>query len=388
MTARPGYSSEVGTNARPILLAIVVPWARRLGGAEQMLWNILGRLDRDSVDAVVVFMEDGPFREEVSELGFPTTAIPATHLRDIRNYVAVVCRLSRLLRRNRPDLVLSWMAKAHLYAAPAAALSGLAGRCVWWQHLIPERHWMDRVATALPAIAVGASSVTSADAQHRMRPARRTFVVTPGIDADKYRVATESREAVLRRCGFSPSSFVVVLVGRLQPWKGQHVLLQAIAKLRRHGLDAAVLVVGGEAFGESAGFEAELRRLAEALRISPFVHFTGHVADPAPYIHASDACVNASDGEPFGIVLLEAMAAGLPVVAVDRAGPREFVSSEATGLLVEEASPTALAGALARLAADPERARKMGRAGIAVVTERFSIERMATEFAAEMRALC
>lgn len=375
-------------NARTVRLAIVVPWGERLGGAEQMLWNILSRLDRSSVDAVVVFMEDGPFREEVSELGFPTAAVSATHLRDVRNFAAVVGRLSRLLRRERPDLVVSWMAKAQLYTAPAAALSGLSGRCVWWQHMIPERHWMDRLATALPATAIGASSVSSANAQRRMRPVRRTFVVTPGIDVDRYRVTTESREAVRRRCGLSPSSFVAVLVGRLQPWKGQHILLQAIARLRREGVDATAFVVGGEAFGESGGFEADLHRLAEALGVSPFVHFSGHVADPAPYLHTSDACVNASDGEPFGIVLLEAMAAGLPVVAVDRAGPREFVESETTGLLVDEATPAALAGALGRLAANPDWAEEMGRAAQAVMAERFSIERMAADFVAEMRALC
>jgi glycosyltransferase involved in cell wall biosynthesis len=371
-----------------VKLVIIVPWGARLGGAEQMLWDILQNLDRQRVTAVVVFMEDGPFRHEVDGLGFPTAVLGATQLRDARNFARVVARLVALLRRERPQLVLSWMAKAHLYAGPAAALSGLRRRCVWWQHLVPRDHWMDRAATALPAVAVGASSITSADAQRQIRPVRRTFVVSPGVDVERYGTASESAPSVRQRCGLSPASFVAVIVGRLQPWKGQQVLLRSIAQLRHDGVDASALVVGGEAFGESAGFARALRDLAASLEISAFVHFTGHVADPGPYLHAADVFVNASDGEPFGIVLLEAMAAGLPVVAVDRAGPREFIDAGSTGLLIGEASPQALADAIAELARDPSRARALGRAAQAEVAARYSTTRMAEEFMAEMESLC
>jgi glycosyltransferase involved in cell wall biosynthesis len=379
----------MSSNNRPgtTRVAIVVPWAARLGGAEQMLWGILSNLDRGSVDALVIFLEDGPFRDEVAELGYDTATLRATHLRDLPNFIAVVWKLSKLLRGDRPDVVLSWMAKAHLYAAPAAIFSGLARRCAWWQHLIPERHWMDRIATTLPANAIGASSSRSAKAQRRMRPRRKTFVVTPGVDIERYRPNGDNGRAVRDDCGFSSTAFVVTIVGRLQPWKGQQLVLQAIAQLRDDGVDAAAIIVGGEAFGESEGFERELRTLAEEIGIGRFVRFTGHVADPAPYLHASDVCVNASDEEPFGIVLLEAMAAGLPVVAVDRGGPAEIINSGTTGLLIPHATTHALAGALKTLADDPALARRLGAAAQNAAMQSFSVERMADAFATEMRRL-
>jgi glycosyltransferase involved in cell wall biosynthesis len=177
------------------------------------------------------------------------------------------------------------------------------------------------------------------------------------------------------------------MVGRLQPWKGQHLLVQAVAELRDAGVDASALVVGGEAFGESAGFERALHEQVRNLCLEGCVHFTGHVEDPTPYLHAGDVCVNASDGEPFGIVLLEAMAAGLPVVAVDRAGPREIVQPGTTGVLIEQATVWELRSALAQLAGDLAGAKRMGAAARALVAERFSVDHMAENFATALRAL-
>jgi glycosyltransferase involved in cell wall biosynthesis len=371
--------------SQPVRIVVVAPWAHRLGGAEQMLGTLAATVDRSRIQiAHVTFLEDGPFRTELEAEGIPTSALAVRRLRDLGDYTRSVRELAGVLRAEQPELVLSWMAKAHLYAAPAARLAGLRSRCVWWQHMVPDGHWLDRLATLLPSEAVGASSEASAAAQLNMRPHRRTFTVRPGIPSP---AQASSRDAARARLGFSDGTFVAAIVGRLQPWKGQHVLLHAVAQLRARGADVAALVVGGEAYGLSPGYAHSLESLADELGIGEHTRFTGQVEDVSDALAAADACVNASDGEPFGIVLLEAMAASLPVVAVAKAGPLEIVESGVTGLLIPHADAGELAAALCKLAADPASARGMGIAGRARYERLFTDTRMAADFAEQLERL-
>jgi len=106
--------------------------------------------------------------------------IDAGRVRQAHRLLASVLRLSRTFRRRQPDLILNWIGKTQLYCSPAAVLAGMSDRILWWQHDIPTGYWLDRLATALPAIAVGASSRTAAAAQARLFPHRPTFAVAPG----------------------------------------------------------------------------------------------------------------------------------------------------------------------------------------------------------------
>jgi hypothetical protein len=130
---------------------VTVPWGERLGGAENMLWAFLRRL-------------------------------ATGRLRDVRRLGASVRALASLMRAERPDLILNWIAKAQVYGGAAAALAGMSDRVVWWQHSVSDGHWLDRAATLVPACAVGCSSSAVAAAQASLRPRRRTFVVHPGVD--------------------------------------------------------------------------------------------------------------------------------------------------------------------------------------------------------------
>jgi glycosyltransferase involved in cell wall biosynthesis len=351
---------------------ITVPWGARLGGAENMLWLFLSHLDRARMDATVVFFEGGPFEREVAALGYRTSVIETGRLREPHRLGSAVGRLTTMMRRERPDIVLNWVAKAQLYGSPAAVAAGLRDRVVWWQHGVPDRHWMDRLATLLPARALGCSSSTAARAQASLRPHRPTFVVHPGV-------APAPSPNGHRPLELPPGRVVVGIVGRLQPWKGQHRFLRALADLRARGMDPHGLIVGGEAHGFSAGYEQELRQLVSELGLSDRVTMTGHVPDAGPYLAAMDVLVSASDNEPFGIVLLEAMARGVPVLAPAQAGPLDIVVPEESGLLVDSPQPAAIAAGLERLVADADLRRRLGAGGIERVRERFTAQHMAEE---------
>ncbi len=328
----------------------------------------------------LVFLESGPWPSELSGGGFRVDVLHAGQLRHIHRGAAVVVRLAGLMRARKPDLIVGWMGKAHLYCAPAAHLAGMSDRLVWWQHGIPKGHWLDRCATLLPAVAIGVSSNASALAQARMFPSRPTFVAAPGA-----RTPTASSETVALDL---PAGVPVIgMVGRLQSWKGQDRLLEAQALLRERGLLTHTLIVGGDAHGLSPAYARSLPRLVERLGLDGAVTMTGQVPDAGPYIERMDVLVNASEAEPFGIVLLEAMARGVAVVAVDAGGPPEIVEDGRTGVLARSGDPSSLADALESLLVSPDLSRTIARAGRERFMEDFTDVAMCKRFYENMEAV-
>ena len=337
-------------------MLITVPWGERLGGAEVMLQTWLDGAGERGHELELLFLEDGSWPAQLRAGGLHVEVIEAGRMRQPLRMMSCIWSVSRLLRRRRPELIVNWMPKTQLYCAPAALLAGMSGRVLWWQHEITRGHWLDRAATLLPAQAVGCSSSAAARAQERLWPRRETFVVAPGT-----RVPAQPAPASARPSGEAPP--IVGLVGRLQPWKGQDRLLRAQLMLRQRGCEIHTLIVGGDAHGLSPDYAASLPGLIAELGLSGAVTLTGQLADAGPEIERMDILVNASDPEPFGIALLEAMARGVPVVAVGSGGPAELIEDGVTGVLARSGDPGALADALEPLIDSPERRRALGHAG-------------------------
>ncbi|MFI4977197.1 MAG: glycosyltransferase [Solirubrobacterales bacterium] len=335
---------------------ITVPWGRRLGGAEEMLQMALDGAPASGHELELVFFEDGPWPEELRQAGFHVEVIPAGRIRNAPRAVATVVRLAGVLRARKPDLILNWVTKTHLYGAPAAILARMTDRVLWWQHGVPGGDWIDRWATMLPAIAIGCTSTAAARAQAQLFPSRPTFVVAAGARAPR------------ERCGQGPLRLpadvpVVGIVGRLQPWKGQDRLLAAQAILRERGHAMQTVIVGGDAYGLSSDYADSLPAVAGHLGLSDAVTMTGQVPDAGPYIDQMDILVNASDPEPFGIVLLEGMARGVAVLAVDSGGPTDFIEDGHTGVLARSGNPEDLADALEPLLRSPALRERIATAG-------------------------
>jgi len=344
-------------------ILITVPWAERLGGAEAMLQSVLEGAEQAGHELEPVFFQAGPWPLELREAGFRVEVLDAGRLRRVDRWAATVWRLRRLMIERRPDLLLNWSAKTHLYGAPAATLAGMRDRVVWWQQAIPGGFGIDLFATLLPAKAIGCYSRAAADAQSRMFPSRPTFVVWAGAPVPEDAAQTAPLEL--------PRDVPVVgLVGRLQPWKGQDRLLRAQALLRERGHEIHTVIVGGDSWDLSPEYAASLPVLADRLGLGDAVTMTGQVPDAGPYMTQMDILVNASDPEPFGIVLLEGMARGVAVVAVDSGGPGDFIDDGATGMLARSGAPEALADALEPLLDSPQLRESIGRAG----RERFLAE--------------
>lgn len=341
----------------------VTPWAELSGGAEQVLWMLLGTIDRAAVEPSVVFLTHGPLAKDVATLGVETHVVEAGRLRNLPRFPRTVSRLRQIVRD--ADVVVAWMPKAHLYTA----LTGRGRPRVWWQHGIPAGGWLDRVVTLLPADLVLCYSTTAAAAQRALGPERRVEVVHVGIELGE--------PARPQKLNVPEGTVVVGIVGRLQPWKGQHHVIRATALLRSRGHNVHALLVGGTPFGLSPKYPETLRALAETEGVTEHVTFTGQIADPSSYVSAMDVVVNASAPEPWGLVVLEAMAQGRPVVAFAAGGPAEIVEDGVTGLLVEPFTTEALADALEHLVTDPQLRERMGTAGRERVAQCFEPTAMA-----------
>jgi glycosyltransferase involved in cell wall biosynthesis len=382
----------VDGEGRPVRILVTLPWGQRLGGAEAMLQTVLDGAHESAHELELVFFEPGPWPAELIDAGFRVEVVPAGRLRHAHRWLATVLRLARILRRRQPDLILNWAAKTQLYGSPAAVLAGMPGRVLWWQQGIPTGDWIDRCATALPARAVGCYSNAAARAQARLWPTRPTFVVSAGAhvaDADAtggahvadagaggghaadagacgshvagaHAAGPDAASTTLELPAGTP---LVGLVGRLQPWKGQDRLLGAQVLLRERGYPFHTVIVGGDAYGLSPEYAGSLPPLISRLGLADSVTMTDQVPDAGPYIERMDILVNASDPEPFGIVLLEAMARGVAVVAVDSGGPAEFIEHGRTGMLAASGEPQALANALEPLLASAVLRRQLGEAG-------------------------
>ena len=282
-------------------------------------------------------------------------------LREPHRYALTVSRIARLVRQEGADLIFGWMNQGQLYGAPAARLAGAPS--AWYQLGIPLiRAWADRMAARLPALGILACSQAGAEAQSGIMPRRPMHVVYPGVELERFEpAALPTPMEAKTRLGLPTEGPVIGIVGRLQRWKGMHVLLEAMPEILRTHPDTHCVVVGGD-HAQEPDYSSVLYERISTLNLKDSVTLTGLQKNVPEWMQAMDVIVHASDHEPFGIVVIEAMALGKPVVAADAAGPTEIITPEVNGLLTPYDDAPALAQAVLRYLDDPAFAGRMGTA--------------------------
>lgn len=250
------------------------------------------------------------------------------------------------------------------HAGIGRVVASTHGHEVGWSMLPVARQALRRIGRDADVVTV-VSRYTRGRFAAAFGPDAALEPLSPGVDAEAFRPDAAARVAVRRRYGLGDAP-VVTCVSRLVARKGQDQLVRALPRLRERVPGTRLLIVG---HGPDA---ARLHRLADSHGVAEHVVFTGAVpAAELPAHHAAGdvfalPCRTRGGGldvEGLGIVLLEASASGLPVVAGDSGGAPETVREGVTGRVVGGRDLDALTDALAGLLADPERARRMGAAG-------------------------
>lgn len=358
--------------------ALLVTPVAAPGGAERALAALATHLPAHGWAPEVASLQDGPAIEWFRAAGVPVHVVRHARLRHVLDGARAVARLRALLRDGGFHVVVGSQAKGHLDAGVAARLAAMPA--VWWNHVVPERDWLNRLAARVPARAVVCSTRSAAEAMQQLAPHTAVRVVPPGVAIEQVAARRGEGAAVRTALGWDGHP-VVGIVGRLQPWKGQRVFLDAAAAVAARLPEARFAVVGGAVLGSEGAYPDELRRHAHALGLTERVHFAGHQPDPYPWLDALDVVVLASVlPEPFGLVVVEAMALGKPVVATAAGGPLDIVEPEVSGLLVAPGDAHDLAVAVERLLRDAPLAARLGAAA-ARRAGAFTAERMAAAFA-------
>ena len=341
-----------------------------VGGAEELILNMVTRLPRDRYEPIVCCFENPPgaIGSEIASHGIEVVPLGiAPGWRHPLAWWTIV----RFLRRVRPDIVHTFLLPASLYgrsAAVAARVPIVIGTEVniyerkQRHHIVVER----LLAAVTACVVASAESVKTAYVRQLGIPAGAVRVVYNAVNWDRLQ-STASPEAVRAELGIPLDRTVVGVVATLSDKKGHRVLLDAVA--RTPGLENIWLMLVGDGRERHA-----LEVHAAALGIRDRVTFCGTRRDLGNMLTAMDVFALPSLWEGLPLALLLAMGAGRPVVATRLAGIPEVVTDGQTGLLVEPGDAAAMGSALARVCGDAALRIRLGSAARAAVRERFGAD--------------
>ena len=361
-----------------IKVAYLIETAGR-AGAETALVNLVRHLDRERYLPVAATGGPGWLADELRALGADVHYIPSTE--GTRFSTRTLAAILRLLRDQRPHVVHAFLFQMNLHGTIAARLlripviAGVGSKHYQSAKWLRIMGWR-LIARLSSVVTVNSCHLGDAFCRYARPPAPDKVVVIPnGVDAQRF-AHPRPRSAVRQELGIPDSAPVIGTVGRTDPVKGHRFLIEAMAGIAHHFPHARLVVVGAKVTPEFAA----LRRLAVIFGVDDKVVFTGAREDAPDLLAAMDLFVLPSLSEGMSNALLEAMAAGLPIVATAAGGNPEVIGEDGAGVLVKPGSPAELAEAICPLLHDPEAARAMGGRARRRVVERYGLAQVASAY--------
>ncbi len=360
-----------------VVRILMVSHTSVVSGAELSLLELIGALPPSIT--VSLAAPRGELADRARQLGITLDVIPnvamgfkirpLTMARGIALGAAAAIQLRRTIARRRPDVV-----HANSIRAGLITVAALAGRpepiVVHARDVLPRKvaaRLIRGLLSARASVIVGNSSYTIEQFAHHRRGAMLRSVHSP-VDLGRFQSAP-SPTAARRAIGLPEDGLIIGVVGQITPWKGQADALEILRALKRDFPNVILAIVGDVRFrGPGTGYDNDLylsRLRTAARRIAPdgSVRFLGHRSDIPTVLRALDLLLVPSWLEPFGRVVVEGMASGLPVVATSKGGPAEIIVSGQDGMLLPPQSPALWASALVGLLRDKPARERMGLMG-------------------------
>ena len=358
------------------------------GGAQRVLLDQANWFASRGYRVIAAFLYD---KDDLYEQWQATTAFPlinlnswgpGNRLKNVYRLLRGMLRLYRLMVREQFCAVETFTHHANLIGLPIAWVANVPLR-IATHHGGAEGFpgWVIRVHQLVTNAGIATSLVAVSEhvrrqaLTHERIRADRILVIPNGIDVNTGEKFSHHERRKLRlTLGIEPDDFLVLTVGRLQEPKGHVFLLEAIPAVLE-SFPNTVFAFAGE-----GQLREDLESKARSLDITAAVHFLGNRPDIPSLLGVSDCFVLPSIWEGLPIALLEAMAAGLPVVATKVGGIEEVVTDNRNGLLVEPANPMALSRAIIQLLSSEEHRKHLGSAGKALVNEKYTLDQMCLRY--------
>ncbi len=338
------------------------------GGAERMLTELVTRLDRSEWEPHVFCLgPEAHYSQVLRERGVPVTCFGAKRL---LSAPGVLRQWTRELRRFRPEILYTWLFHANLLgrfagrrAGVPTILSGIRvaekrnrwhGRLERWTNFLVDRN-----------VCVSQDVARFMEQDFGLDPAK-TVVIPNGVDPAHFR---DVPPVDLGEFGIPADSRVLITVGRIEPQKGIDVLISAAREIVQQYPDVHFLIVG------TGPDRSDLERQAATWRLSDRMHWAGKRTDVPGLLAASTAFILPSRWEGMPNAVLEALAAGKPIIATRVEGASELVRDGINGWLVPIESPQALAEAVVRLLANSDQIDEMGCESQHISEKEFTIDR-------------
>lgn len=339
-----------------------------IGGAERQLYLWLANLDRGRFDLIVLTLHPGHhdyWEKPIEDLNIPLYRISHRWSRLIRFYLII-----KILRKFRPHLIHGWHTFASPYAGLAAKVLGsrsIGGLRSSFQTL---KHMRETRLTRLLCDAVISNSVIVTDAYQQLRAIKKqsVFTVQNAVDFHFCKRA-ESREHLVRSYGIPPDSVWIGSIGRMDPLKRFDFLIRVALHIKQSNKNFHILLIG------DGPERSTLEALARELGVQDKVTFTGEVPFGSQWLKGLDIFCFLSLDEGSPNVVMEAGAAGLPIVAWKLPFNEELLENEKMAMLVEVGDLDGLKTALSRLIQSKGLRAEIGNAAQAHLLSNFSLER-------------
>jgi N-acetylglucosaminyl-diphospho-decaprenol L-rhamnosyltransferase len=354
--------------------ALAVSYAGVLGGAERLLLEVASGLAQPAI----VACPPGPLAEEARARGLGVFELrerslelrgsPAERVAAGGRLAAHAAELRSLVASVRPDVLVAWGMRSALAACAALPARGRGPRLVFQHNDLLPGPLIARAVRACAArseLVIAVSACVARDLAGAGAPGDRVHVVRPGVDLERFRPPPAPPER----------THEVLVLGAIEPWKRPDVALEAVAIAARELTEVRLRVAGLPIGVDGERLLEELRRRAEAADLKERVTFAGPLDRPEQALGAAACLLHCAEREPYGMVVAEALAAGLPVLAPDSCGPAELVDQEC-GRLYTPGDPAAASRALVEVLGDSARRERMSAAARARAERDLGIHEM------------
>jgi glycosyltransferase involved in cell wall biosynthesis len=356
-------------NLRILLLSPV----GEIGGGEKVFLSLIEHLPKYKITPTLVCMRPGPLTNMAKQKGIEVYEFKNHRFRELPTVWQGIKWLIKVIREAEVQLVHANHA-GHLYSSPATRFTNIPE--VWHLHDYPYHcDWVDQLIIRLPTNRIIFTTNKVKSGYSHLHGLDHSVIPPSCIDPDY--LCALNFEGNIRAKYNLPSGPLFLTVARLQEHKGQHYLINAVPTVLESYPNAIFVIVGKPSGHEQEHYMQKLMAQTQQLGIQDQVRFLGYVSevDLASLYRESLALVHPAISEGFGLVLLEAMALGTPVIAAAADGPSELIIDGQTGLLVATADSNGLAQAMIRLLNTPDLVKAISKNCIAT-TNRFSVEKM------------